>query len=173
VIANSYIVTGLFFHQAHLAEAKGWGLGLLASGYPGYAAATVLAALAVGPLVDRFGANRLLRYYLAPLALTCVVLLAGEHWLLAFAYLTAAGIATGTSQTVVNALWAEIYGVRHLGAIRALAFSINIVASALSPFSLGWLIDRGVGFDAILAGCLVYTLLASLLLRFAVPARRG
>ena len=172
VIANSYIVTGLFFHQAHLAEAKGWSLALLASGYPGYAAATVLAALAVGPLVDRFGANRLLRYYLAPLALTCLVLLAGNQPALAFAYLAVAGIATGTSQTVVNALWAEIYGVRHLGAIRALAFSLNIVASALSPFSLGWLIDRGVGFDAILAGSLVYTILASLLLRFAVPARR-
>lgn len=171
VIASSYIVTGLFFHQAHIAEVKGWSLAWLATCYLGYAAATVLSALLWGPLIDRFGARRLLPYVLAPLALTLAVLLAAEQPAAALAYLTVCGIATGTSQTMVNALWAEIYGVRHLGAIRALAFSLNIVASALSPFTLGWLIDRGVGLDAILLGCLGYVALASLLLVFARAAR--
>ena len=171
VIAHSYIITGLFFHQAHIAETKGWSLTWLASGYLGYAGATVLAALAVGPLVDRFSARRVLVHFMVPLALTLVALLWARHPLMALLYLVLAGLATGTSQTVVNALWAEIYGVRHLGAIRALAFSLNIVASALSPFSLGWLIDRGVGLDTILLGCLAYVLAVALLLRFAASLR--
>lgn len=171
VLAHSYIITGLFFHQAHIAATKGWSLTWLATCYLGYAAATVVAALTVGPLVDRFSARRLLPYFMAPLALTLVVLLLAGHPLMALLYLVLAGVATGTSQTVINALWAEVYGVRHLGAIRALAFSVNIVASALSPFSLGWLIDRGVGIDAITLGCLAYVVAVSLLLRFAVSLR--
>jgi len=171
VVASSYIITGLFFHQAHIAATKGWSLAWLATCYLGYAVATVLAALAVGPLVDRFSANRLLPFYLAPLALTLLALLASDHAAAALVYLTLCGIATGTSQTVVNALWAEIYGVRHLGAIRALAFSLNIVASALSPFSLGWLIDRGVSVDSIVLGCLGYVAVASLLLVPAIKPR--
>lgn len=171
VVATSYIVTGLFFHQTHIAATKGWSLTWLAACYLGYAAATVLAALAVGPLIDRFSANRLLPFYLAPLALTLLVLLGPAQDAMALVYLSCCGIATGTSQTVVNALWAEIYGVRHLGAIRALAFSLNIVASALSPFSLGWLIDRGVAVDSIVIGCFGYVVAASLLLRLAVRAR--
>lgn len=171
VVASSYIITGLFFHQTHIAEIKGWSLAWLATCYLGYAVATVLAALAVGPLVDRFSARRLLPFYLAPLALTLLVLWVAENPLTAFVYLTLCGIATGTSQTVVNALWAEIYGVRHLGAIRALAFSLNIVASALSPFSLGWLIDRGVTVDSIVLGCFAYVVAASLLLRLGISPR--
>jgi MFS family permease len=169
VAASSFIITGLFFHHPYIAELKGWTLTWLASCFLGYAVATVLAALAVGALVDRFGARRLLPYYLAPLALTMAVLVSADAPIVALVYLLLAGIAVGSSQTVVNAIWAEVYGVRHLGAIRALAFSLNIVASALSPFSMGWLFDRGVSLEAIVAGCIVYVVAVSLLLGFAMP----
>jgi hypothetical protein len=57
---------------------------------------------------------------------------------------------------VVTAMWAEVYGVGHLGAIRALATSLSVVASALAPASLGWLIDAGVSMEAIAFGAAVY-----------------
>ena len=79
VIANSYIITGLFFHQAHLAEAKGWSLAWIAACFVGYAVGTIVAALAVGPLVDRMGAGRLLHFYLLPLAFGLLLLVVGRH----------------------------------------------------------------------------------------------
>ena len=68
LLAPPFIITGLFFHQPFVAEAKGWSLPLLASGFIGYAAASVVAALAGGYLVDRWSARRLVPFFLLPLA---------------------------------------------------------------------------------------------------------
>ncbi len=46
-------------------------------------------------------------------------------------------------------MWAEVYGVAHLGAIRALASALMIFSTALSPAALGWLIDFGISVEAI------------------------
>ena len=45
--------------------------------------------------------------------------------------------------------WAEVYGLGHLGAIRALAASLAVVSSALGPAAMGWLIDGGVSMEVI------------------------
>ncbi|HEX2252444.1 MAG TPA: MFS transporter, partial [Thermoanaerobaculia bacterium] len=55
VMVPSFVITGLFFHQVHLAAAKGWSLAWLASCFTAYALASTAAALGLGPLVDRFG----------------------------------------------------------------------------------------------------------------------
>jgi MFS family permease len=68
VVAPSFIMTGVLFHQVYLVESKGWTLTLFAGSYIGHAAAAVAASLLSGPLVDRVGAVRLLRYYLLPIA---------------------------------------------------------------------------------------------------------
>jgi MFS family permease len=172
VIASSYIITGLFFHQAHLAEAKGWSLAWIATCFVGYAAGTVVAALAAGPMVDRVGAGRLLHLYLLPLAFGLLLLVVGRQPLVALVYMTLAGIGAGAGYTIVNALWAEIYGVTHLGAIRSLVFSFSVLGSGLSPVSMGWLIDAGVSIESIAAGSLGYVLVASVLLGLAIPRRR-
>ena len=169
VMASSYVTTGLFFHQTHLAEAKGWSLAWLATCFVGYALSTLIAALAVGPMVDRLGAHRLLPWFLLPLGLGLVILGLFTHPLAALGYMTLVGVGAGASYTIVNALWAEVYGVTHLGAIRSLVFSLTIIASALSPVSLGWLIDLGVDINTIVAGCLVYIVLSIGLLHLAVP----
>ncbi len=51
--------------------------------------------------------------------------------------------------TALTALWAEIYGVRHLGAIRSLVMSLSVVSSALGPLVMGALLDAGVSVEAI------------------------
>ena len=75
--------------------------------------------------------------------------------------------------TVVGALWAELYGVRNLGAIRSLVWAMMVVASALAPFSLGLMIDAGVGMTAIIAGCLAFTLVGSALMPAALTGAAG
>ncbi len=65
-------------------------------------------------------------------------------------------------------MWAETYGVRHLGAIRAMVTSILVFATAGSPVSMGLLIDAGVSMETISWMCLAYTLGGTVLAAVAV-----
>jgi MFS family permease len=56
LIGPSFIVTGLFFHQVHLTEAKGWELSWFATCFAAYAAASTAALMLAGTLIDRLGA---------------------------------------------------------------------------------------------------------------------
>ena len=172
ITAPSFIVTGLFFHQAHLAAAKGWTLAWLASAFVAYTVGAIGANLAFGPLIDHFGARRLLPFYLYPLVLACLTIALFDHPMTAVALTLFLGLTSGGGQTLIGAAWPEFYGVLHLGAIRAMVMSMGVGASALSPFVLGWLIDQGVAMETMAVGFLVYLALAigSIMVALARPA---
>ena len=77
--------------------------------------------------------------------------------------MTAFGMTAGMMANVSGALWPEIYGVRHLGAIRAMAISAMVLSTAAAPFVLGVLIDAGIAFDLQLYGMAAYMLAATVL----------
>ena len=160
ITAPSFISTGLFFHQAHLAAAKGWSLAWLATAFVAYTVGAIGANLAFGPLIDKYGARRLLPYYLYPLVLACLTIVFFNHPLSAVALTLFLGLTSGSGQTLVGAAWPEFYGALNLGAIRAMVMSMSVGASALSPFVLGWLIDRGASMESMAVGFLVYLALA-------------
>jgi len=160
ITAPSFISTGLFFHQAHLAAAKGWSLAWLAAAFVAYTVGAIGANLAFGPLIDKYGARRLLPYYLYPLVLACLTIVFFNHPLSAVALTLFLGLTSGSGQTLVGAAWPEFYGALNLGAIRAMVMSMSVGASALSPFVLGWLIDRGASMESMAVGFLVYLALA-------------
>jgi MFS family permease len=110
---------------------------------------TVISSLLSGQLVDRLGASRLLPFYLLPLVLALLALALSNHPGVALFYMVMAGMTSGASFTVVGAMWAKVYSVAHLGAIRALASALMIFSTALSPAALGWLIDFGISVEAI------------------------
>src|SRR5690606_19568737 len=161
LIGPSFIVTGLFFHQVHLTEAKGWELSWFAACFAAYAAASTGAVMLAGTLVDRLGAIRLMPGHLLPLAAGCAILALGSHDLVALAFMSLAGMTSGAAVTVVTAMWAEVYGLARLAAIRALGTSLSVVASAVGPAVMGWLIDDGVSMEAIASGAMAYLLAAS------------
>ncbi|MCB1743732.1 MAG: MFS transporter [Gammaproteobacteria bacterium] len=151
VLAPSIIVTALFFHHLNIADIKGWSAQWITGCYLVYSIASVLTMLSMGPLCDRFGARRLFPHSLWPLAAgTLLLSLADAAWLVV-PYLALLGISTGMGQTSGAAIWAELYGVRHLGAVRSLVIALRVFASALGPIIPGTLLDRGVGLDPILA----------------------
>ena len=78
------------------------------------------------------------------------------------------GLGAGAFRTVTGALWAELYGVDHLGAIRAMVAACMVFASAGSPVSMGWLIDAGVGIEAIAVMCIGYLAVAMALGRIGL-----
>lgn len=154
-VTSSYVVTGLFFHQAHVATTKGWPLTLLAASFAAYAAASVITSLIAGHLIDRRGATRILPFAMGPLVIGVLALALGDDPWIATLYLMMAGTSQGIQATVQGVLWAEIYGVRHIGSIRALIAALSVFASALGPASMGWLIDAGVGITALAFGSVV------------------
>lgn len=170
-MASPFIITGLFFHQAVLAAAKGWSLAWLASCFIAFAIVQALSSLQSGAIVDRVGARRLLPFYLLPMAVALLVLTVADHPGIALAYMIGLGITSGLDGTVGTSVWAELYGVQRLGAIRALASSLMVFSSALSPFLMGWVLDHGVTMHQIAWACAAYCLI-SLLLSLPVAMRR-
>lgn len=169
VLAPSFIITGLFFHQVHLVAAKGWTLAWFALGFTVYASAALLASLLAGPLIDRWDARRLMPVYLLPMAAALAVLALFSDPVMAMLFMLLFGVSAGASQTVTAAMWAEVYGTRHLGAIRALVGAFSVLSSALSPAALGVLIDRGVSMEAIALLCLAEIILGIGLLALVFP----
>jgi MFS family permease len=166
VLTPACLATGFLFHQVPLAEAKGWPLELLARAFVGYAAGAVAGSLLTGVLIDRFGARRLLPFYLLPFAGALVAVALADRPAVAFLFLAGTGLTAGASGIVLGALWAELYGTRELGAIRSVASALMVFASGLSPFLFGWLIDQGASPETIALGSTVW--IGAVLLRLRV-----
>jgi len=151
LMTPGFLVTGVFFHQTHLVAVKGWSLEWFALCFIAYALASTLGLLASGPLIDRLGATRLMPFYLVPIGLACVVLATVTVPLGALAFMLLAGLSLGAGQSIVAAMWAEVYGISHLGAIRSLSITLMVISTALAPGLFGMLFDLGVSFEAVAA----------------------
>lgn len=170
VLAPPFLMTGLFFHQVHIVESKGWSLEWFATAITGFALSTILALLIGGSAVDRFSARRLLPFYLGPLLIGLVILALFNHPLAAYGFLLSAGLTTGASRALVGSIWAEIYGVAHLGAIRSLTGSIGIVSTAISPVLFGRAFDLGVSVERLVGICILYIVFSTLLVLVSIRA---
>ncbi|MEL7466642.1 MAG: MFS transporter [Pseudomonadota bacterium] len=148
LLGPSWIGTVIFFQIIHLTEIKGWAaIDYAAIAYPAFSVLTIAASFAFGWAADRFGAIRLLPVYLLGWAAGAALMgVAGPLWAGAAA-LAVAGIGTGGVTVVHGALFAELYGTRWLGGIKAIAAAIMVLASALGPGVSGALLDAGVGFE--------------------------
>jgi MFS family permease len=167
-LAPAFVITGLLFHQVPLVEAKGWSLGWFAACFTAFAAASVASTVVLGPLIDRLGATRLAAGCLVPLALGGTALAIGDHPVTALVFMIAGGMTSSAGHTVMNAVWAELYGVAHLGAIRAAVYALVVVASAGSPVLLGAVIDAGATIGQVVGGCVAYVLVAAATVPFAM-----
>jgi len=169
VLAPPFIQTGTFFNQVTIVEIKGWELSWFAASFPVLAGVNVLSALAAGWMVDRFGARRLLPAFLLPLGLATLIASYATSPYVLPVFMALSGLTLGSGSTIQGALWAELYGTEHLGAIRALATAGVVFASALSPALIGILIDAGVALEAQLLAMAVYCLVAALWMSSLLP----
>lgn len=173
MIPPALIGNTVFFHQVHLGELRGWPAGLFAAAFPLLAGVTVLFSLISGAFVDRWCARALLPYYLLPMGGGLLLLgMASAPWS-AFAFMALYGMANGCSLTLFGTLWPELYGVAHLGAIRAAIVATLVVMSAIGPGAAGLLIDRGVAFPSLLLGLGGYCLGVSALMLAVAPRLRA
>ena len=172
-LAPSFIATGFFFHMGHLVEAKGWSLAFFTGAYTLYTVASIGLTLLTGPVVDRIGAVRILPWHLAPMCVGLLALAGSDHWIVAVIYMIMTGVTVGVRITLGGAVWAEIYGVENLGAIRSLATSFVVLSTALSPVVMGWMIDYGVSVESLALMCLAYGVGSSVLSGVSLRMRRS
>jgi MFS family permease len=144
VLAPPFIGTTIFFHQGYLIALRGYDPLVFAAAFPVMAVTTVVFGLICGHLVDRLGALRLLPFFLIPLAIAsaAVGLLTPVWGIYLFMFLL--GISSGFTQTLLGALWPEVYGAANLGGIRAIIVSAMVLSTALGPGISGAFIDLGV-----------------------------
>lgn len=165
VLAPAFIGTTIFFHQVYLVELRGWSLEMFAASFAVMSMMTLTCALASGVLIDRFSALALLPVFLLPLGLACLVLAGFSAPWSAFAFMALLGVSYGFSSTLFGAVWPEIYGVHHLGAIRSVVVAAMVFATALGPGITGRLIDLGVSYPLQIACMGAWCLLASVAMR--------
>jgi MFS family permease len=135
-------------------------------------------SFAFGWLVDRFGARRLLPFYQIPMALGCLLLASGGSLWSVWGVFALFGLTQGGAVALLGALWPEIYGARHIGAIRGLAVSAMVFATALGPGISGALLDFGVALEtqflgfamANFAACIGFAAIAGAVAREMRPA---
>lgn len=168
-LAPAFVTTGFFFHQVHLVDSKGWEMSWFAAMFVVFAAGQIVASLGAGMLVDRFSAVRLLKFELITNLIALSIIAAFSSPWAAVPFMLFIGMTSGICGVTHSAMWAEIYGVHHLGAIKALGTALMVVSSALSPPFMGWAIDAGVSMEMIAVSCGIYCAIASLLAAFVFP----
>ncbi|MEO0883262.1 MAG: MFS transporter [Pseudomonadota bacterium] len=170
VLAPPFIGTTIFFHQDYFIELRGYNPLAFASAFPLMAATTVTFALICGQMVDRFGALKLLPFFLLPLAAASAVagVLDAVSGIYIFMFLL--GVSYGFTSTLLGALWPEIYGLKHLGSIRAIIVAAMVFSTALGPGLTGALIDAGIELPGQLIAMSVWCLGAAALFGLISPA---
>ncbi|WP_235962718.1 MFS transporter [Jannaschia marina] len=164
--------TALFFHQVHLTAVKGWAMIDYVALLPLLTVVSVATTFASGALIDRVGTGPLIALYMLPFAGSFMMMGSAETLGMAALALLIFGLGMGTQATVPTAFWAEYFGTRHLGSIKALAVAIMVFGSAVGPGLTGVLIDAGYDFDAQMPWIGVYFLLAAGLATLGVVRAR-
>lgn len=143
MLTPSLVTTALFFHHIVLAAEKGWSPAWITGNYVLYALATLITSLLTGVAIDRYTAVRVVSFMLVPLLAGLLVFASSSHPLIVWPYFILIGINVGISHISRTALWAELYGTAHLGAIKSLIAALGVLSSAFGPVAMGLLMDRG------------------------------
>lgn len=165
--------TAFFFHQVHFADVKGWPHITLVALFPFYTAAGIGAMLLSGWALDRLGTARLIPYFQLPLVVAFAIFATGSTVGFAIVGLLFLAMTSGAHATLPNAFWAEFYGTRHIGSIKAMAAAVMVLGSAIGPGITGVLIDLGVGIESQYVGVSIYFVFASLMMWIGVTRSRA
>ena len=164
LLASPFVITGIVINQSFILESKNWDDYALAKAFMSYSLFTVLTLFFSGLLVDKFSSRKLLFYLNLPMIIGLIVLIFFKHTYSAYAFMGLLGITNGFANVLISSLWAEIYGVNYLGAIKALTGSLMVFSTALATAVFGLLIDYGNSIERISAICLIFTILSTLII---------
>ncbi len=162
LLGPSAFTTAFFFHQVHLSDVKGWQHIQLVALFPAFTLVSMLSMFASGWALDKWGTARMIPFYLLPMVAAFLVFSSAQSISGALLGLSFLALSVGANSTLPSAFWAEFYGTRHIGAIKAMAAAVMVLGSAIGPGLTGALIDFGVTLEAQFVWVALYFVLVCL-----------
>tara|TARA_B100001142_G_scaffold194818_1_gene193841 strand:+ start:128 stop:1339 length:1212 start_codon:yes stop_codon:yes gene_type:complete len=158
------IATGVFVYQSFILTSKNWGPFIMAQSFMVYSVMSVITLSISGFLIDKYTSRKLLIYMNIPLFLAALILHFFNSPYSSFIFLGLIGVSNGFANVLGSSTWAEIYGVKYIGGIKALTSGLMVFATALGTAIFGILIDDGYTINSIAVFSAIYIVIIVLLL---------
>ena len=136
----------------------------MAQSFMVYSVLSVITLAISGFLIDKYTSRRLIIYMNIPLFISVLVLYSFESSFSSFLFLGLIGITNGFANVLGSSIWAEIYGVKYIGGIKALTGGLMVFATAAGTAIFGFLIDTGYSINSIAIFSAIYIIIIVLLL---------
>ena len=164
MLAMPWIATGVFIYQSFITESKFWDVFVIPKSFMVYSVTSILTLISSGFLVDKFTSIKMIPFINLPLLLGLLILYFFNISFSAFLFFGLIGISNGLANVLGSSTWAEIYGVRYLGSIRALTTALMVFSTAFGTALFGVLIDKGFTIEFIALISILYISFALLAL---------
>ena len=158
MLAMPWIATGSFVYQSFISSSKEWGPYVIAQSFMAYSILSVITLFISGFLIDKFSSRKLLIYMNIPLFLGTIVLYYFDAPLSSFVFFGLVGVTNGLANVLGSSTWAEIYGVKYIGSIKALTTALMVFSTAFGTALFGFLIDIDFSIEqiAIVSGTYIF-----------------
>jgi len=159
MLAMPWIATGSFVYQSFISSSKEWGPYVIAQSFMAYSILSVITLFISGFLIDKFSSRKLLIYMNIPLFFATIVLYYFNTPLSSFVFFGLLGVTNGLANVLGSSTWAEIYGVKFIGSIKALTTALMVFSTAFGTALFGFLIDIGftIEYIAIISGTYIFS----------------
>jgi len=164
MLALPAINTGVFVYQSFILESKNWGEFVIAKSFMFYAVLSVLTLFISGPIIDKFKSRKILPLMNVPSLIAMVILFYFDNPLSSYFILGLMGISNGLANVLGSSTWAEIYGVKYIGSIKALTTAMMVFSTAFGTAVFGLIIDFGYSIEIIALISSIYIVVANILI---------
>ena len=164
MLAMPWIATGIFVYQSFILSSKNWGPYVIAQSFMAYSVLSVITLFIAGFLIDKFSSRKLLIYMNLPFLLSLFLIIVFDNSVVSFLFLGLIGISNGLANVLGSSTWAEVYGVKHIGSIKALTTALMVFSTAFGTAVFGLLIDKGFSIEQIsmISGTYIFLALIAL-----------
>ena len=164
MLAMPWIATGVFVYQSFISDSKMWATYTIPKAFMVYSITSIVTLFISGFLVDKFTGRKLILFMNIPLLLAMFTLFQFNHEIFAYIFLGLIGVSNGLANILGSSTWAEIYGVKYIGSIKALTTAFMVFSTAFGTAVFGLLIDNGFTIENIAFTAAIYILISLFLL---------
>ena len=149
LLAMPWIFTGFAVFQSFILNSKNWGPYIIAQSFMAYSILSVITLSLAGFLIDKYSSRKLLIFMNIPIFFAVIVLIFFQSPISSFIFLGLMGMTNGFANVLGSATWAELYGVKYIGGIKAMTSALMVFSTAFGTAMFGFLIDKGFTIEEI------------------------
>ena len=164
MLAMPWMATGIFVYQSFITDSKMWAVYTIPKAFMVYSITSIVTLFLSGFLVDKFSGRKLILFMNLPLLLAMFVLFRFNNEAFAYIFLGLIGVSNGLANILGSSTWAEIYGVKYIGSIKALTTAFMVFSTAFGTAVFGLLIDNGFTIENIAFVGVAYIIISLILL---------